>query len=357
MLLPLKQVVLMPDFSETLVVGISSTALFDLREASRVFEEEGIDAYRKYMLKRESETLLPGTGFPLVKALSRLNEHSPPGQPLVDVRVMSQNSPETGLPISNSVKHYGLAVSRFIFTGGEPVSDYAAALGLDLYLSTNQLDVQQLIDADVCAAALLYPPPHGHKPSETQVRIALDGDAVVFSDESEALYKAKGLEAFFKQESDAANSPMNPGPFYRFLLKLAKLQKRLPERIEYNNIRLAIVTARNAPADQRVITTLRAWNLYVDAAFFLGGLPKAPVLQAFRPHIFFDDQPVHLDAASKSVPSAQVPYKTSSPLHKPEPAENTRAAGSEIPLRTSPADHAGANLPVEDQVPDPHLTS
>lgn len=327
----------MPDFSQTLIVGVSSTALFDLREADRVFNEKGMVAYRKYMLDHEEDVLSPGTGFPLVRALTRLNEHAE-GPPLVDVRVMSKNSPETGVRISNSARHLELGVTRFVFTGGEPLADYADALSLDLYLSTTERDVQQLIDSDVCAAALLYPPPAGHEPPEDQVRIALDGDAVVFSDESEILYKAEGIDAFWKSESEAANTPMNPGPFYKFLQKLALLQQRLPEPVEYNQVRIAIVTARNAPADRRVITTLRSWGIYVDAAFFLGGLEKAPVLRAFRPHIFFDDQPVHLDAAATHVPSARVPYRSDSPLSPNKDNLGAPQSTDSVPLSVSRAD-------------------
>ena len=288
----------------------------------------------------EDSLLKPGTGFPLVRALSKLSREPHEGGPLIDVRVMSKNSPETGLAVSNSAKHYELEISRFIFTGGEPLADYAKALNLDLYLSTNRQDVQKVVDSGACAAALLSPPPKSQDLSETQLRLAFDGDAVLFSEESEALYKEKGIRAFFQKETELQDSPMSPGPFYEFLKKLAQLQERLPTQLEYNNVRIAIVTARNAPADKRVLTTLREWGIYVDAAFFLGGLPKSPILKAFNPHIFFDDQSVHIDPASEFVPSGLVLYKSDSPLAgqnadaQPDPDE----AKGERRLSVSPAD-------------------
>lgn len=330
------------DFTPTLLVGISASALFDLAEADGIFRRDGIRAYRAYLLERENEPLAPGTGFPLVRALLGLNRHAPQGgMPLTEVVVMSRNSPDTGVRVMNSLRHHGLSISRFAFTGGEPLAGYASAFGLDLFLSTNENDVQAVTDANACATALLYPPPPGYAPPEDQVRIAFDADAVLFSEASEVLYKAEGLEAFHASEAAFQNEPLDDGPFAKFLRKLARLKESLPEPLEYAPVRIAVVTARNAPAETRVITTLRKWNVYVDQAFFLGGIAKDQILASLMPHIFFDDQDVHVGPASSRVPAGRVPYPSSSPLHAG--GQEAVMAGNEVPLSRSPADEpAGA---------------
>lgn len=254
---------------------------------------------------------------------------------------MSRNSPETGVRVLNAVRHHGLGISRSAFTGGEPLATYAEAFGVDLFLSTHEQDVQELVDRDICAAAVLSPPPEGYAPAPGQVRFAFDGDAVLFSDESEVLYKKKGLTLFHEAENQAKDVPMAEGPFARFLRKLARLKESLHPHQEYAPLRLAVVTARNAPAEARVITTLRAWNVYVDEAFFLGGWPKDKVLAAFRPHIFFDDQDIHVRPASTVVPSGRVPTKTGSPLATRAAPGGPRAPGEGVPMSRSPADEQG----------------
>jgi len=331
------------DLSSTLVVGISSTALFDLAQADEVFREQGMAAYRSHMLAREDELLTPGTAFPLARALLSLNRHTAAGDPpLTEVVVMSQNSPETGVCVMNSVREHGLDIERFAFTGGEPLAPYAAAFDLDLFLSMSERDVQAVIDAGGCAAALLYPPPTGEQPPSDQLRIAFDGDAVLFSEDSEVLYKERGLDAFHAVEYDAKHVPMPAGPFADFIKKLAQLQERLPDPVEYTNVRISIVTARNALAGARVITTMRAWNVYVDAAFFMGGMAKRQVLAALRPHIFFDDQDVHAGPASTVVPAGKVPYPTGSPLHLREAEKSASLRTSDaVHVNRSPADVRG----------------
>lgn len=324
------------DLSQTLVIGISSTALFDLDEADEVFDTQGIAAYRDHMTARENAPLAPGTGFALIQALLELNRFAPKEQPLVEVLVMSRNSPETSVGIMRSVRDHGLAITRFAFTGGEPLASYVKPMRVDLFLSTNVADVQRVVDSGLCAASVLYPPPPDYIPPKEQVRFAFDADAVLFSEESELVYKRAGLGAFHAAEEAASAEPMKDGPFAPFLRKLSKLKASLSERVEYSPIRIAIVTARNAPAQTRVITTLRAWGVYVDEAFFLGGLEKKPVLEAFRPHIFFDDQELHVGPASAVVPSGLVPYRSSSPLHA-SPASAAEDA-SVVPLMVSPAD-------------------
>ncbi|PHS64300.1 MAG: 5'-nucleotidase [Thalassobium sp.] len=312
------------DLSNTLVIGISATALFDMSESDRIFREKSdtdqdsaIDEYRAYMLEHENDPLNPGTGYHLVKALLGLNRYRESGSnsPLVEVVVMSRNSPDTGLQVLNSIRHDGLEITRSAFTAGESVADYLDAFDVDLFLTTNAEDAQKVIDSKQCAAAVLKDPPKNAPDiPDGQVRIAFDGDAVLFSDESELVYKTKGIEAFHQQEDANQNIPMAEGPYASLLRKLAKLQERLPIRVEYSPIRIALVTARNSPSEMRVIKTLRAWGVYVDEAFFLGGVSKDKVLKAFRPHIFFDDQDVHLEAAANIVPSGKVPYLSSSKL-------------------------------------------
>jgi 5'-nucleotidase len=313
------------DLSNTLVVGISATALFDLGEADRLFQEQlkvdvekAVVEYRQYMLARENEPLLDGTGMPLVKALLELNKfHQKDESPLVEVVVMSRNSPETGVRVFNTIRKLGLKISRHAFTGGESVADYIEAFDVDLFLTTNIKDAQKVMDSGKCAVALLKDPPQEIEqlPSD-QVRIAFDGDAVLFDESSEIIYKSKGLDEFQQNEDLQQHVPMLEGPYASFLQKLAKLQSRLPFGVEMSPVRLAIVTARSAPAEMRVINTLRHWGVYVNEVFFLGGLNKAAILKAFKPHIFFDDQDLHIETASKLVPAGKVPYKTDSLLNK-----------------------------------------
>jgi len=312
------------DLKDTLVIGISATALFDLTEADKLFKEEykknpddAIEKYRKYMLKNEDKPLEEGIGFPLVKALLGLNKYQKENEaPLVEVVVMSRNSPETGIRVLNSIRNIGLNITRSAFTAGESSADYLEAFDVDLFLTTNEEDAQKVIDNRVCAAAVLsIPPEYKCEIPEDQVRIAFDGDAVLFDETSELVYKQDGIKAFHENENNSQDIPMNEGPFAGFLKKLAKLQERLPMRVEFSPIRIAIVTARNSPADLRVIKTLRHWGVYVDEAFFLGGVEKSKILKSFKAHIFFDDQDVHLKTSSLVVPSGKVLYPSYSPLN------------------------------------------
>jgi 5'-nucleotidase len=321
------------NLSDTLVVGVSSTALFDLAEAEQVFHR-GIKEYRRYMLEREGTPLEPGTALPLVRALLNLNKHGRPEDPLVEVVVMSKNSPETGVRVLQTIRELGLPISRSAFSGGESLADYMSAFDVDLFLSTSAEDVQRVIDSEACAAAVVLPPPARGAPlPEDQVRIAFDADAVLFDESSEILYQTKGLREFHRVEDAEKDVPLAAGPYATLLKKLARLQERLPTGVEYSPVRIAIVTARNAPAEMRVIKTLRQWGIYVDEAFFLGGLEKHKVLAAFRPHIFFDDQDAHLREASAVVPAGKVPYRTSSPF---------RAAGEDAPVGAPPGPRNGA---------------
>ena len=293
---------------DKLVIGISSRALFDLEEENSIYENEGLDAYSEYQVKHENDILRPGTAFPLIKALHKLNTDS---RYLTETIVMSKNSADTSLRIFNSIEHYKLNISRAALIGGAQIYPYLNAFRTDLFLSANELDVQEAINANIAAGIICSHSELPINPSEDieQIRIAFDGDAVIFSDESELIYQTKGLQAFAEHEHQNAQKPLPEGPFAKLLKTISIIQQKFPK--ESVPIRTALVTARNAPSHERVVRTLRAWNVRIDEAFFLGGIEKSEVLKAFDANIFFDDQTVHTDPASKLVPAARVPYKNS----------------------------------------------
>ena len=292
-------------FDGKLVVAISSRALFDLEASNRVFEEEGVEAYHRYQLARENEVLAPGIALPLVKKLLALNVLAP-ARPRVEVILLSRNTAETGLRIMNSIQHYGFDITRAAFTGGESTYPYVPAFDAHLFLSANGDDVRRALDAGHAAAQIL-PANVGQNVAQTdELRIAFDGDAVLFSDEAERVYKQAGLEAFTAAEVDAAKEPLSGGPFKNFLAALHRIQSEYPA--EHAPLRTALVTARSAPAHERVVRTLRAWGIRIDEALFLGGLDKGPFLKAFGADIFFDDQHRHVDSARKYVAAGHVPF-------------------------------------------------
>jgi 5'-nucleotidase len=300
--------------SDILVIGISSRALFDLEDENKIYEEKGLPEYRKYQRENEKTILKPGTAFYLVEALLNLNKFSE--DRLVEVIVMSSNTPETGVRMLNTIAHYGLDITRSAFTGGGRLDGYIEAFEVDLFLSKDETDVQAIIDSGTCAAALIYDPPADFVQDYSTVRIAFDADAVLFSEESELVYKTKGLDAFHKNETDNQHIPLQEGPFARFLKTLSKVQNKILENNAECPLRIGIVTARSSPAHMRVINTLREWGVQVNEAFFLGGVSKDKVLKAFKAHIFFDDQDVHLKPASTMVPVSRVLYKSDSEIGK-----------------------------------------
>lgn len=314
------------DFSEILVVGVSSRALFDLEIENEVFDDEGIEGFRKYQLEHENEILKHGTAFPLIQSLLQLNKIEK--KPIIEVVVMSRNSPETGVRVLKAIKHYNLPLTRWAFSGGEPLSPFLDAFDVDLFLSKDEKEVQKVIDSANCATALIYAPPADYKPETERVKFAFDADAVVFSEESELIYKSKDLAAFHKHEEENEDVPLNDGPFAELLRKLSKIQAHLPTTIELTPLRIAIVTARNASSHMRVIKTLRTWGVYVDEAYFMGGLSKDKVLKAFGAHVFFDDQEIHLEGSSKVVPCGRVLYKSDSPMKQFEKKKNTDAGNN-----------------------------
>lgn len=292
--------------SDKLVIGISSRALFDLEYENRIYDEKGLVEYAKYEIEHENDVLKPGTAFSLIKALLHLNDKFK--SPIVEVIILSRNSPETGLRVFNSIDRLDLGIIRAGFTGGEKTAKYLKAFDVDLFLSKNETDVQEAIDAGV-AAALIYDMPKDYTPDDQEIRIAFDGDAVIFSEEAEAIYQRDGLEAFIEHERANAEKALPDGPFARLLRTLSTIKEKYP-----NMLRIAIITARNNPAHKRVILTLRQWGVNVDEAFFLGGVEKKEILKAFNAHIFFDDQDTHVKPASSEIPSGRVPYKSGSEM-------------------------------------------
>ncbi len=287
---------------DPLVIAITSRALFDLAESHQVFENEGLDAYQAYQIAREEEALQPGVAFSLVEKLLNLNkllDQSP-----VEVILLSRNSADTGLRIFNSIAHYGLDITRAAFCGGDSPYRYVSAFNSHLFLSTEGADVRQALELGVAAATIL--PSKQSAVARDQLKIAFDGDAVLFSDESEKIYKNKGLEAFAKNELEAANEPLSGGPFKPFLAALQQIQQAFP-RGEVP-LRTCLVTARAAPAHERVVKTLRAWNIRIDESLFLGGLDKGSFLRAFDADVFFDDQQSHCESARNHVATGHVPH-------------------------------------------------
>ena len=287
---------------DKLVVGISSRALFDLEQENKIYETEGLDAYSAYQVEHENDILRPGTAFPLVKALHNLNTN---GSYLTEIIIVSRNSADTSLRIFNSIHHYGLDISRAALVGGASIAPYLTPFRTDLFLSANEADVREALAAGVAAGLICSNPPIDPTKETPQIRIAFDGDAVLFSDEAERIFQEEGLEAFAEHERENAQKPLPEGPFAKLLKTISVIQNSYPK--DSGPIRTALVTARSAPAHERVVRTLRAWNVRIDEAFFLGGIQKSEILKAFDADIFFDDQAVHTDPASKLVPAARVP--------------------------------------------------
>ena len=282
-----------------LVIAVSSRALFNLDESHKIYEEYGVEAYAKHQQENEEVILEPGVGFSLVKKFLSLNSDKTP----IDVILLSRNSADTGLRIFNSIEYYGLNITRAAFTRGESTHPFVGSFEADLFLSSNHNDVQKALDMGYAAASIVNSSTQNSH--ETQLRIAFDGDAVIFSDDSERVFQEKGLIEFEKSEKENANKTMKAGPFQAFLKSLHKIQANFPEKD--NPIRTALVTARSAPTHKRVIHTMREWGIRIDESFFLGGLDKGKFLKEFGADIFFDDQRQNCESASKFVPTGHVP--------------------------------------------------
>ena len=288
-----------------LIVGISTRALFDLETEHAVFREEGVKAYAKLQRSLENKILEPGTAFEVVKRLLALKGLAQERQ--VDVLFLSRNSADLSLRAYKSAEHYGLDITRGSFTGGRSVAPFVSAWGVDLFLSNEDADVTAAAEAGTAAARLVERPRSILQVPDDEVRIALDGDSVVFSDESDRIYQERKLAGFMEHERLNADNPMKPGPFGNFLEKLSMIRAAHMRPNGFSKVRIAIVTARNAAAHARVVNTLRSWGTPADEAHFVGHHDKASILRAFGAHIFFDDQERHVASAASLVPAGVVP--------------------------------------------------
>lgn len=325
---------------ECFTIGISSRALFDLEVENAIFENQGVEAYVDYQIAHEKDVLAPGAAFALIQAFLALNRERDSRQ--IEVVIMSKNSADAALRIFHSIEYYGLDITRAALTGGGAIAPYLRAYGVDLYLSFNAEEVKNALQSGIAAGVLLprgamengghavstrtFPGTYrqaymrGQIRQPLEIRIAFDGDAVLFSGEAERTFQEQGVEAFCAQERELADVPLRPGPFAHVLQLISTLQKNtaiecatwrvgLPEeRRRMPVIRTALVTARSAPAHERVIRTLRAWGIRIDEAFFMGGMDKSHILEAFGAHIFFDDNEENVESASSVVLSARVPW-------------------------------------------------
>ena len=285
---------------DKLVVAISSRALFDFEEENELFEQADDQAYMQLQRERLDVPAKPGVAFSLARKLLAFNT---PTQQRVEVVVLSRNDPFSGLRVMKSAKHYGLPITRCAFTRGTPPWRYLAPLRANLFLSAHLADVRAALDAGVPAAQVYPRSAHASNRHPTEVRIAFDGDAVLFSDEAEQVYAQGGLSAFQQHEADKVTQPLPDGPFKPLLAALHQLQQAGRDEM---CIRTALVTARSAPSDERVIRTLMDWGIAVDETFFLGGLDKGEFLREFEPDFFFDDQTGHIESAARHVPAGHV---------------------------------------------------
>ncbi len=301
-----------------LTVGIASSALFDLSQSQRVFDEQGVDAYREYQLAHLDEPLPPGPAQPFIAQLLKLNDVVADA---ADVIVMSRNSPETGMRVMRSIKAAGLPITRAVFRNGQPSYEFMPALGMSLFLSANLDDVRQAVDDGYPAGAVIHGDPD--QDQDSGLRVAFDFDGVLADDSAERVFQTEGLGRYSHHEQSLANEPLPQGPLAPFLAGLNQIQRAEIEVAKKDphyerQLRIALLTARSAPAHERAINSLASWGLTVDDAFFLGGMPKAPVLDVLRPHIFFDDQLRHLVNAPRT-PSVHVPFgicNEPTPIHQ-----------------------------------------
>jgi len=294
-----------------LVIAVSSSALFDLSESDRVFREQGSKAYKEYQKENLDVVLEKGVAFPFVRRFLNINERFKKESP-VEVVLLSRNSAITGNRVFRSISHYSLDISRAAFMEGKSPYAYIPAFNASLFLSANESDVLKAIDYGYPAGTVL-PTKVVDDLADDELRIAFDFDGVIADDESETVYQDKDLEGFYEHEKEKSHIPHNPGPLADLFKKLSFMQK-LEDRAqeedrEYKRIiRTAIVTARNSPAHERVITTLEEWGVSANETFFLGGMKKDRILTVLKPHIFFDDQKSHLESEGGDIPMVHIPF-------------------------------------------------
>ena len=293
-----------------LVIAVASSALFQLEEADRIYKAKGVDEYRQYMRDHQDEPFAQGVAFPFVRRFLTLGEIDPDDPP-VQVVLLSRNDPDTGLRAFNTIKHYGLDITRGAFLSGKSPYSYLDAYNASLFLSANRDDVVQAIEAERPAGLVLGDPAEDDL-KDRELRVAFDFDGVVADDEAEVVYhETKDLKAFQAAEQAKASVPHHPGPLSKLFRAFADLQFDVPGEGSDQNIpriRIALITARNAPAHERMVTTLREWNVQPDETFVLGGIEKTRILKVFKPHMFFDDQIGHLKGGSSYGAMVHVPF-------------------------------------------------
>lgn len=294
------------------VVGVSTTALFDLEKEDEIYHNEGIDAYKKYQQDNKNVVLEKGLAYPFVRRFLNINNVYPEQKP-VEVVLLSKNSPETGLRVYNSIKEYGLDISRAAFTSGKNPCMYMPAYNVSLFLSTNREDVNLAIKNSFPAGVLIKSIVHDDE-KDQELRVAFDFDGVLADDSAEKVFQeTKQLDLYFEHETELKDEPIHPGLLKDFFTRLAYFQKLESKKKEkdknYNKIlRTAIVTARNAPAHERAVNTLKSWDVEVDEMFFLGGIEKRRILSILKPHLFIDDQIGHLDQTLEDITLVHIPF-------------------------------------------------
>ena len=299
------------NLANRLVIGLASSALFDLDESGSIYRTEGPEVYRRFQRDNQNIPLKTGVAFPFIKRLLSLNDLNPDNPP-VEVVLMSRNSPDTGMRVMKSITHYGLGMTRAVFLQGKSPLKYIPTLNVCLFLSANEIDVKQAIMAGYPAGQVLDSKIVDNA-EDTELRIAFDFDGVLADDEAEVIYKTHNLNMFNQNEADKADIAHNPGPLKIFLDKISAIQRmeeqKASEEPSYSRkVRISIISARSAPAHERVINTMRTWGINVDEAFFLGGIEKKRVLEVLMPHIFFDDQKLHLVPTASILPSVHIPF-------------------------------------------------
>lgn len=307
------------DTTNKLVIAVSSRALFDLDESNQIFEQKGEQAYMDYQWDHRGDKLEKGVAFPFIKRLLQFNGSEETDNP-VEVIVLSKNDPFSGWRFFKSCEHYNLNITRGVFTTGRDPFPYMDAFDCCLFLSANKEDVEKAIDSGK-PAGLILPTEAPDDPATNELRVAFDFDGVLADDSSERIYQEKGIDKYQEEEKANAETAVPSGPLKNLIKHLALIQE-LENTKKHKNpnykprLRIAIVTARNAPAHERVITTLREWGITAVEAFFLGGLEKKKVLEILRPHIFFDDQMAHLESTSNITPSVHIPFGIANQLKK-----------------------------------------
>ncbi|MFB7927882.1 5'-nucleotidase [Streptomyces sp. NPDC056039] len=304
----------MPPYSleNRLVIGIASSALFDLAESDGVFREEGEEGYRVYQRANLGNTLQPGVAFPFIRRILSLNDLNPEGDPLVEVIILSRNDPDTGLRVMRSIESHGLPISRAVFMQGRAPYKFMRALHMSLFLSADEGDVREAVGAGLPAGRVLGSAV-ADDPEDRDLRIAFDFDGVLAGDESERVFQQGGMEGFRAHETMNVATPHDAGPLRDFLREINSLQRREEERRREDEdyairVHVSIITARSAPAHERAILSLENWGVTVNDAFFLGGIDKSSIMDVLRPHIFFDDQKLHLEGTSRTTPSVHIPF-------------------------------------------------